>query len=297
MDTLANLKAFLSVARAGSFTVAARELAVVPSVVTKRISQIEWRLKAALFERTTRRVSLTPTGLHYLPAVQRVVADADGLFDDFRESGQQLQGLLRVKVPGSLAVVLIGPLLNAFQAEHPMIQLEVMALDRSVNPIDEGFDIAITLLPQTFGGVVEEPLCIMPRMLCASPAYIARKGLPTHPKALAQHDILNFLPTGNRWQFESAAGAVVVDVHPRLATNEAQLLLQAALAGTGIAILSDYLARPAMDNGTLMPMLTDYPMVDLWVKALIPENRIRVARVQALLQWLKIRLAPKHEMA
>jgi DNA-binding transcriptional LysR family regulator len=291
MDTLTNLKAFLSVARTGSFAAAARQLEVAPSVVTKRISQIEWRLKTPLFDRTTRRVSLTPMGQHYLPVVQRVVADTDGLFADINESAQSLQGHIRIKVPGSLAVMLLGPLLNRFQAQHPLIQLEVLALDRTVNPVDEGFDIAITLMPQTFGGVVEQPLCAMPRMVCAAPGYLARKGSPAHPRELGSHDILNFLPTGNTWKFSSASGAINVDLQPRFASNEAQLLLQAALAENGIAILSAYLARPAIESGHLVPLLEDYPMADGWVKALIPESRARVARVNALVQWLRVHLA------
>lgn len=291
MDTLTNLKAFLGVARTGSFAAAARELEVAPSVVTKRISQIEWRLKTPLFDRTTRRVSLTAMGQQYLPVVQRVVADADGLFADIHESAESLQGHIRIKVPGSLAVMLLGPLLNRFQAEHPLIQLEVLALDRAVNPVDEGFDIAITLMPQTFGGVVEEPLCVMPRMVCAAPGYLARRGSPAHPRELAAHDILNFLPTGTTWEFGSASGTVNVRLHPRFSSNEAQLLLQAALAENGIAILSAYLAQPAIDSGHLVALLTDYPMADGWVKALIPQSRARVARVQALLQWLKKQFA------
>jgi DNA-binding transcriptional LysR family regulator len=286
VDTLTNLKAFLGVARTGSFAAAARELEVAPSVVTKRISQIEWRLKTPLFERTTRRVSLTPTGQHYLPLVQRVVADADGLFADIHASAQSLQGIIRIKVPGSLAVILLGQSLNQFQAQHPLIQLEVLALDRTVNPVEEGFDIAITLMPHTFGGVIEQPLCAMPRMVCAAPGYLARRGSPVHPRELVQHDILNFLPTGNSWEFNGPSGKVNVDLHPRFSSNEAQLLLQAALAENGIAILSAYMAQPAIESGHLIALLKDFPMADGWVKALIPESRIRVARVQALLQWL-----------
>ncbi len=291
MDTLANLKAFLSVARTGSFAGAARELGVAPSVVTKRISQIEWRLQSPLFERTTRRVSLTAMGQHYLPGVQRVVADLDGLFADVRESAQNLQGHVRVKVPGSLAAVLLGGMLNGFQAQYPLISLEVMALERAVNPADEGFDLALTLLPHAFPGVVEETLCRMPRMICASPAYVERKGMPSHPRELPQHDILNFTPTGNVWEFGSDAGTLRIDVRPRLNTNEAQFLLSSAIAGNGIALLSGYLAAPALRSGALVQVLPEFPMTDMWMKALLPENRAQIARVQALVRWLKERLA------
>ena len=144
MDTLVNLKAFLSVARTGRFAPAARELNIAPSVVTKRISQIEWRLKTVLFERSTRRVSLTSTGLRYLPAVRQAVADMDGLFSDLTHASQALQGPIRIKVPSALAVKVVGPVLERFQQHYPLVSIELLALDRSVNPADEGFDMAPT---------------------------------------------------------------------------------------------------------------------------------------------------------
>jgi DNA-binding transcriptional LysR family regulator len=156
MDTVENLRAYLTVARTGSFSAAARELGVAASVVTKRVSQLEWRLKAALFERTTRRVSLTTAGQQHLAAIQRLVSDLDGIFAGVRQSAPQLQGRLRIKVPTSLAVLHLAELFNRFQRRYPLVSVELVALDRPVNPVDEGFDIALTLMPDAFGGVIEE---------------------------------------------------------------------------------------------------------------------------------------------
>lgn len=291
MDTLTNLKAFLAVARTGSFAAAARELKVAPSVVTKRIGQIEWQLKTPLFERNTRKVSLTATGLRYLPAVQRSVSDMDELFAEIPSQGQALQGTIRIKSPGTLAVQLLGPILERFQQRYPLVNLELLTLDRSVNPVDEGFDVALTLMPDTYAGVIEVPLSPMPRVLCASPAYLERKGIPAHPRELVEHDILNFLPTGTIWIFEGAMGEVQVRLQPRFNTNEGQLILSGALAGNGIARLSDYLYQRHLKSGALVPLLAGYPIKQLWFKALVPENRIQVARVQALLGWVKSNVA------
>lgn len=291
MDTLTNLKAFLAVARTGSFAAAARELKVAPSVVTKRIGQIEWLLKTSLFERNTRKVSLTATGLRYLPAVQRSVSDMDELFAEIPSQGQALQGTIRIKSPGTLAVQLLGPILERFQQRYPLVNLELLTLDRSVNPVDEGFDVALTLMPDTYAGVIEVPLSPMPRVLCASPAYLERKGIPAHPRELVEHDILNFLPTGTIWIFEGAMGEVQVRLQPRFNTNEGQLILSGALVGNGIARLSDYLCQRHLESGALVPLLADYPIKQLWFKALVPENRIQVARVQALLGWVKSNVA------
>lgn len=287
MDTLSNLRTFLAVARTESFSAAARELGIAPSVVTKRIGQLEAQVQGALFERTTRRVRLTPVGRGYVPAVQRVVADAQELFANPSAARDPLQGQLRIKAPTSVTVCLVGPLLERFQHLYPLVQLQVLALDRAVNPAEEGFDVALTLMPDAYAGVVEEPLCPMPRTVCAAPTYLHTRGTPRHPAELKDHAVLNFLPTGPTWHFASAAGPLSVKVAPRLETNEAQLLLAAALAGSGIAILGDYLARPALDEGRLVPLLEDFPVDAYWLKALLPENRANVPRVQALVRHLK----------
>lgn len=292
MDVIENLRAYLAVARTGSFSGAARELHVAASVVTKRISQLEWRLKSTLFERTTRRVSLTTAGQQHLIAIQRLVSDLDGIFGSVQQVAPELQGRLRIKAPSSLTVLHLAALFNAFQQRHPLVGLELVALDRPVNPVDEGFDIALTLMPDTFGGVLEEPLCAVRRVLVAAPAYLQDKGTPRKPSDLAHHHVLNFVPTGNVLAFESATGPLSVTVRPRFSSNEAQLVEAAAVAGNGVAVLGDYLALPAMRAGNLVQVLADYPMPELWLKALIPENRAHTAHVRAMLEALRSELAP-----
>lgn len=292
MDLIENLRTFLAVARTGSFAAAARELDVSASVVTKRISQLEWRLKTPVFERTTRRVSLTTAGQQHLPAIQRLVSDLDGILAGVQQAAPELQGRLRVKVPTSLAVMHLAGLFNEFLGRYPLVSLELVALDRPVNPVDEGFDIALTLMPDAFGGVIEEPLCPIRRLLCAAPAYLRANGTPLEPRDLARHDVLNFVPTGNVLAFESTTGDVSVSVNPRFSSNEAQLVAAAAVAGHGIAVLGDYLALPAVRAGTLVQVLEDYPLPQLWLKALVPENRAHTARVRALLETLREALTP-----
>ncbi len=292
MDTLTNLKTFLAVARTGSFAGAARQLQVAPSVVTKRVNQIEWALKTTLFERTTRHVSLTAAGRRFLPAVQQAVADVDDIFSVARHASDSLHGHLRVKVPTSLAVMHVGHMLNGFQRQHPGVTLEVIALDRVVNPVDEAFDLAITVVPSSFGGVIDEPLCPLQRVACASPGYLLRRGHPQHPGDLSDHDLLHFLPSGSHWAFDSATGSIAVEVRPQFSTNEAQLLLAAALNGNGVAVLSEYLIAEHLAAGRLQVVLEAFPLPPVWLHALIPAGRLQFARVQALLDWLKRCFSP-----
>jgi DNA-binding transcriptional LysR family regulator len=291
MDTLLNLKAFLTVARTRSFAAAARELKVSPSVVTKRIGQIEWRMNAPLFVRTTRSVVLTTTGQRCLATAQRVVSDVEGMFSDSGDLAKNMQGNIRVKVPASLGVCLVAPMLDAFMQQYPLVTMDIVAVNRQVNPIDEGFDIALTFMPNSYHGVIDEPLCAMPRLLCAAPAYIAANGEPAHPRDLLAHSRLNFSASSHNWDFQGADGVITIDGTCRLNCNDAQMILAATLRGRGVAPLSGYMALPQLEANALVQVLPDYPMTPLNLKALIPEGRAGIARVVTLLRWLRLELS------
>jgi DNA-binding transcriptional LysR family regulator len=287
MDTLQNLKAFLAVAGSGSFSAAARRLGVAPSVVTKRIDQLEWAAKVALFARSTRRVAPTEAGERFLPRVRAAVAELDEVLSEMARPRRDLEGHLRVKVPTTLAVLYLGAILGRFQAQHPRVSLDVVLADRPLNPVEEGFDLAVVAFPASFSSVVDEPLCPLRRMVCASPAYLAARGVPRHPRELAGHDTLSFLPTGPVWTFRSDRGPIGVEVAPKLSANDNQVLLAAAREGNGVALLPSYVALPALRAGELEEVLEAFPVPEMWVKALVPENRVQIPRVRALLAFLK----------
>lgn len=287
MDTLQNLKAFLAVAGSGSFSAAARRLGVAPSVVTKRIDQLEWAAKVELFTRSTRRVMLTEVGERLVPRVRAAVAELDEVLAEMARPRRDLEGHLRVKVPTTLTVLYLGTILGRFQAQHPRVSLDVVLTDRPLNPVEEGFDLAVVAFPASFSSVVDEPLCPLRRMVCASPAYLAARGVPRHPRELAGHDTLNFLPTGPIWTFRSDRGSIGVEVAPKLSANDNQVLLAAAREGNGVALLPSYVALPALRAGELEEVLEAFPVPEMWVKALVPENRVQIPRVRALLAFLK----------
>lgn len=292
MDMLLNIKAFLATAQTGSFSAAARQIGVAPSVVTKRVGQLEWRVRSQLFERTTRKVTLTEAGEKYMPKLRLLMADFDDTLSGIATVAGSLSGHIRVKVPTTIALLYVGKMLIAFQQNNPRISVEVVLMDRSVNPIEEGFDIAIGAMTASYRNAVDEPLCAYPRMICASPSYIARKGRPEHPTDLANHDCLIFLPTGSLWSFDSPRGAIQVGVSSIFSANDSQILLAAAQEGIGISILARHIAMPLISSGELVPLLEEFPLSDLWLKALIPVNRINVPRIQALVSWLKLQLSP-----
>jgi len=215
------------------------------------------------------------------------VAELDEVLVDMARPRRDLEGHLRVKVPTTLTILHLDAILARFQAEHPRLSLDVVLADRPLNPVEEGFDLAVTVFPAFFSNVFDEPLCPLRRMVCASPAYLASRGMPKHPRDLAEHDILNFLPTGPIWTFESNRGPIGVEVAPKLSANDSQVLLAAAREGNGIVLLPSYVATPALRSGELTEVLTGFSLPDILIKALVPTNRVQIPRVQALVSTLR----------
>jgi DNA-binding transcriptional LysR family regulator len=291
-DTLLNMKAFLATARGGSFSEAARQIGVATSVITKRVNQLEWALNAKLLVRTTRSVKLTEIGERYFTSIRDMVGEYDNMVAGIRRSPGELEGHVRVKAPVALSTMHLGKVFAAFQRDNPRITLDVVLNDRSVNPVEEGFDIVLGIVPASYDGVIEEPLHVYPRLLCASPAYIRKHGAPEHPRDLVNHDCLAFSHAGTTWTFQSSKGNIDVTVKPRFMSNDSSVLVAAACDGNGIMVASKLAALSAIHAGKLVPLLPDYPTTDLWLRALIPQSRIGLKRIQALMNVVREALLP-----
>ncbi|MBV9632172.1 MAG: LysR family transcriptional regulator [Xanthobacteraceae bacterium] len=288
-DTFLNMKAFLSAAEAGSFSRAARQLGVAPSVVTKRVAQLEWVLRAPLFKRTTRSLRLTELGESQLAPIRQIVRDYEEVVTGVMRAPHTLEGHLRIKAPVATIGFDLAKMFVWFQREYPGLTLDVVVVDRTVNPIEEGFDVVMTLMPASFEGVLEEPLFVYERVLCAAPSYLARRGTPKHPRELINHDCIVF-PTGPTWTFHGNKGVVEVKVRPQLMTNNGRLGVESLCAGQGIAIISRTVAASALETGELTIILPSFRVPDLWLKALVPAARMGLARVQAFLNHVRAAL-------
>ena len=185
MDGIENLRTFVAVADAQSLSGAARHLGIAASVATKRIDQLERKVRTRLFTRSTRRVRLTEFGARYLSPARRLIHDYDEVLAGMSRSLQQIEGNLRIKVPTPLAVGHMAEVLAKFQQQFPLLSLDIVLAERAVNPLEEGFDIAIHGLPDSFPGVIDEPLFPLHRLVCASPAYLERRPAPKHPRELS----------------------------------------------------------------------------------------------------------------
>lgn len=297
MDTLANLQTFVAVADAGSFSEVARRMNLAPSVIAKRIAQLEWRIKAPLFVRSTRKLSLTDVGERYLPLVRAQVRQLDDTLTGMAQAGGDIEGHIRIKIPTTLGTLHLSRLLQAFMRAQPRVSMEVVLADRTVNPVDEGFDIAIGALPELYGQVRDYPLVPIRRRLCAAPSYLSRRGSPAQVAELVEHDCLVFMTSGAFWEFDTPQGRQAVEVRPKLLTNDGAALCQACIDGLGIGMVSDYLAAPALARGELVELLPGLKFPDIWLKALVPLKRVDTPRIQLLLQWLVQHLEQSHALA
>lgn len=289
MDYVSHIQTFMAVVRCGSFSEAARELGVVPSMVAKRISSLEQHLNTRLFERTTRKVNLTEAGEKFHSRASGVVSDLEDLLDTVERDDGKLEGHIRLMAPTTLGIQRLGPLLNEFLSDHPRITLEMALVDRSTNPAEEGFDLAISGRLASYEGVVDMPLRPVQPTLCATPQYLAEHPEIEHPRDLSNHSCLVFSATGSDWHFQSARGVISVEVQSRLLADDNMTLLDGTLRSLGVAILPSYVVEEHLQQGTLVAVLPKYPPQENWFKAYVPRRRMQVARVQALIEWLRNR--------
>jgi DNA-binding transcriptional LysR family regulator len=292
VDHLQNLRTFLAVSRANGFTQAARQLHVSPSVVVKRVAQLEHATGARLFNRTTRVVALTAAGEQLQRRAAGVLAEVDALMQSLQADPSGLEGPIRLMAPTTLTIAVLGPLINAFTQIHPGIAVEMTLADRTLNPLESGHDIAISGRAATYPDVKSVALCPTGRVACASPAYLRRHAAPSSPQALHAHACIVFRPVGRVWRFRGPKGALPVEVQARLVVDDHLTARDAALRGLGVALLPGYVARGALRAGRLREVLSDYPLQEEWFTAHVPARLSRLARMEALLEWLAARLGP-----
>ncbi len=273
-----------------SFSAAARDLGVAPSVVTKRVTQLERSLGTQLIVRSTRGLALTSAGDRMLPRFVRLMAEFDEIFCASEGEELRLEGHLKIKSPTTITSEALGAVFADFQVEHPGISLEITLIDRSVNPLEEGYDLAIGALPVSYPNVIDVPICPYDLVTCCAPGYLAGRAPPRHPTELTDYECLTTVLFRTTWMFESSQGGLSVEVHSRLHSSDSRVLREGAVRGLGIAILPCFLADEPIARGVLIPLLTNFPVAAHWVKALVPRMKMRKPAVQELVTYLKTRL-------
>ena len=292
MTLLIDIKTFLVSARTGSFSSAAREINTTPSVVTKRVGRLEAEVDAKLFERSTRKLSLTAEGEILRPQLQVLVAELEETLINLRKPSRELRGSLRVRAPTTIGTMFIGQSVARFQAQHPSLTIELVLMDRQVNPLEEGFDISLGALPQSFASVEEIVFCPYPRVLVAAPKYLEGRHNPESPSDIIEHDCLAFVPVGLSWSFDSANGPVSVDIRARYTVNDSRLLVDSAIEGLGLTVVPAFLAEDAIADGRLIPLMPDYPILPVSLKAMVPRHKAKKPEIVALIEHIQKDFTP-----
>jgi DNA-binding transcriptional LysR family regulator len=285
---------FASVAELGSFSAAAQALGLSKSAVSKQVSQLETRLGARLLQRTTRRLSLTEAGRALLARGQRVAAELDGVEADLGEAPGPPRGLLRLSAPMSFGQRHIASLLPAFLAAHPAVQVELDLTDRTVDLIGERFDAAVRdgRLPDST--LIARRLAPARRVVCASPDYLARHGVPRTPAALREHACLNYtyMSAPGGWPFSSGGRTRRVPVRGPLSSNNGEALREAALAGLGVALLPTFIVGDDLRDRRLRALLTAYECWDAAIFVVYPPTRHPPPKLRAFVDFLAAHCGP-----
>ncbi|RKG93774.1 LysR family transcriptional regulator [Corallococcus terminator] len=287
-DEVMPLHAFVRAVEDGGFSAAARRLGLTPSAVSKQVAHLESRLGARLLRRTTHHVSLTEAGSLFYEHCRRVLSELEDAALSVTALDEHPRGLLRIAVPAVLGEVQVAAMAAAFQAAHPDVQVDLDASDRLVDLVEEGFDVAIRIADELQDStLVVRRLAPEQRILCASPAYLQRRGTPRTPDDLMAQDCLVFKRGQGpmEWQLEVAGGRRSLRVSGPFQANNNLILRQAALQGRGIANLPVYLVRDELSAGTLVPLLPDTPVVGRGIFLVHPHRRLIPAKVRAFVEF------------
>lgn len=288
MDRLTAMRVFAEVAASGSFTSTADRLDMSRAMVTRYVAELEQWLGARLLQRTTRRVSLTDAGESCLRRAQQMLALSEDLQEETaRSSGGELRGQLRLTCSLSFGYAQLVEALGAFLALHPHLRLDLNVGDSALNLVEARVDLAIRISAEPDPLLIARPLALCESVLAASPDYLLRHGAPTAPADLAQHACLSHAHVGKTvWALRQGEQSVAQAVATRFSANDAMVLMRAAMAGQGIAMLPTYLAAPALRAGHLQAVLPAWQPPVLNIQALYPSRRHLSPAVRALLDFL-----------
>lgn len=298
MQHLPDLEAwaiFARVIETGSFAKAASLLGISQPTVSKAIARLEQRLGTMLLYRTSRQLSLTPTGELLRDRAIRLLADAETIESEASSQALEPHGIVRINAPMSFGVRHIAPLLPLFLERYPSINVDLVLTDHLVDIVSGGFDVAIRIAELNDSTLRARRLCAVRRPLVASPAYLEKHGYPTHPRDLEQHTCLIYtnLPTPEYWRFRNAATSAefAVPVHGRVRTNNADVIMPALIAGHGLGLQPEFLVWDALQSGELEEIMSDWRIAEINVNLVTPPGILRATRVTALLNFLVEHLA------
>ncbi|MDR3529699.1 MAG: LysR family transcriptional regulator [Rhodopila sp.] len=285
---------FAKVVETRGITAAANDLGLSAPTVSKALARLEQRLGSRLLNRTSRRLVLTDAGRQLADRAARLLADAEAAEDAMVAQSAAPHGLVRVAAPMSFGLGKIAQILPEFLALYPEVSIDLHLSDALVDVIGDGFDMALRIGVLPDSSLLARRLAPVSRMIVAAPAYLERRGRPSHPAQLADHDCFGYayLRTRDAWHFSNAAGeSVTVRVTGSLRVNNGDALLPAVIAGLGIADLPGFIARDPVADGRLETILPEWSASRSSLYLLTPPTGPQPARIKVLADFLTRRLS------
>jgi DNA-binding transcriptional LysR family regulator len=285
---------FARVVDAGGFSEASRRMGTSKSSVSKAIARLEASLGARLLNRSTRKLSVTEIGAAFYEHCAVIAEEVAQAAEIASQLQSEPSGVLRITAPVAFGRLHVAPAVVAYLARYPMVKVDMSVTDRIVDLVGEGFDLAIRITREPHPQLVARELAPARRVVCATPEYFARYGVPQTPADLARHNCLNytrFAPRGE-WRLQGAEGEIVVDVKGSLRIDDDDALSQIVLSGLGVAVLPTFIVGRELQSGRLRSVLADYVPLERTIYSVrLPNVRLPV-KVRGFIDFLEARFGP-----
>jgi DNA-binding transcriptional LysR family regulator len=286
--SIASLRNFASVVETGSFSAASRQLGIAVSTVSKHVDVLEGRLRTTFFLRTTRRLNLTEDGSRFYEYCREALNQVEEAVDQ-TFNPQEIRGRLRVVAPPSFTSCILSPALPGFLGNHPNLHLELRVTTASLDMLRDQIDVAVRMTAESGSGVRMEQIGKAPSVLCASPAYIERSGMPKRPVDLRDHQCLLGInsPYGDRWRFRVKREILELPMRGAFASDTGDVLKHACISGLGVCGFYFFHVKGDLEAGRLVRVLEEFEADDGGVYAATPPNRFVPRNTAAFIEFVR----------
>ena len=288
MDKFQEMQSFVAVVDAGSFVRAADVLDTSKAAVSRHVAELEQRLGVRLLNRTTRKLSLTDDGQTFYHRCTEIIAAINDAECELSSRSAEASGLLRISVPVTFGILHLAPLWGVFLSQHPKVTLDVSLSDRTIDLVEDGFDLAIRISQSPHPSLIGRKLASTRMVLCASPEYLQQRGMPARPQDLADHDVISYTYWSSRdeWKFDGPDGPVTVKTNPRIHANSGDTCRAAALQDQGIILQPSFLIEGDLRSGALKEILPAYKSVELGIYAIYASRRQLPLKLRHMIDFL-----------
>ncbi|MGK0500589.1 MAG: DNA-binding transcriptional LysR family regulator [Oceanicoccus sp.] len=289
MDTLDGMKTVVAVVETGSFTAASERLNISKALASKYVGEVEKRLNARLFHRSTRKLALTEAGKSYYQRALPLLEEFTQLVDSVGGDQSSPQGLLRISVPVAFGEMKLAPLIPRFMEQYPDIRLEIILSNSMIDMVEEGIDVRIRVGGVDDSSLIARHLTTLPLILCAAPSYLQQHGRPKTGQDITRHNCIidsNFR-IGKQWPIISLSGKTEsINVNTRIAASSPSAVKEIAVAGGGIGMVPRFIVEPALEQGLLEEVLPGFSALEFGLFAMYPHRRYLPKKVRCFIDFM-----------